>query len=129
MNKAVDEQVVYGSIISNCYVLNIQGEIDDDYLSQLYKHVLNTITHNINLKGTILDFSNISIFDTFIFESFKKISKAIELMGIKVVWLGLKPGVVSALVDLNVESDDICIAVNLQYGLDLIHSREFDTYH
>ena len=120
MNKAVDEQVVYGSIISNCYVLNIQGEIDDDYLSQLYKHVLNTITHNINLKGTILDFSNISIFDTFIFESFKKISKAIELMGIKVVWLGLKPGVVSALVDLNVESDDICIAVNLQHGLNLI---------
>jgi len=123
MNKAVDEQVVYGSIISNCYVLNIQGEIDDDYLSKLYNDIINTVTHHVDLKGIILDFSNICVFDTYIFESFKKMSKTISLMGIKVVWLGLKPGVVSALVDLNAEVDDICIAVNLQYGLKLIHSK------
>jgi rsbT antagonist protein RsbS len=122
MNHNADEQIVHGSFIGNCYVLNIQGEIDEDYLRRLYAETINTIAHNVDLKGTILDFSNISIFDSIIFDSFRKISKAISLMGKKVIWLGLKPGVVSALVDLDVESNDICIAVNLQHGLDLIHS-------
>jgi len=125
MNHDADEQIVYGSFIGNCFVLNIQGDIDGDYLRRLYEETLNTIAHHVDLKGTILDFSNISMFDSITFESFKKISKAIALMGKKVVWLGLKPGVVSALVDLDVDSDDIFIAVNLEHGLDLIHSEQF----
>ncbi|MBP1760572.1 MAG: rsbS [Firmicutes bacterium] len=126
MNNHLDEQVVYGSFIGNCYILNIQGEIDEVYLKQLYAETFFIIEHNVDLKGTIFDFSNISTFDSNIFISLRNISKTISLMGIKVIWIGLKPGVVSTLVDLNVKSDDIRIAVNLQHSLSLINSKESD---
>lgn len=121
MNKAIEEQrLLHGNFIRNCYVLNIQGEVDDEYLRILYNDII-YVTGKFHLSGIILDFNNIFMADSFIFEFLKNISKTVSLMGIKVVWVGLKPGVVSALIDFNDKVDDICTAVNLQFGLECIN--------
>jgi hypothetical protein len=42
------------------------------------------------------------------------------LMGVIVVWIGFRPGVVSALLDLNVDVSSIKVALNLEQGLKMI---------
>ena len=72
------------------------------------------------IKGAILDFSMVSVLDSYTFMALEKASKAVSLMGVMVVWVGLRPGVVSALMDLNVDVTHIKAAMNLEQGLKVI---------
>jgi anti-anti-sigma regulatory factor len=64
----------------------------------------------------------VTVMDSYTYRSFWQISKSLSLMGVKVVWVGLSPGVVCALIDLNVELDEktILTALNLEQGLALL---------
>jgi len=122
MKEMPDELVVSGSFIDNCYIVTIQGELKHETLDKTCANIMQTV-YDTEVRGAILDFSGIAVFDTEIFEALKRITKMIAIMGVNVVWMGLKPGVASALVDFNVEVDDITIAMNLEHGLEMIKSN------
>ncbi|MGE5396574.1 MAG: hypothetical protein ACM3MK_03435 [Chitinophagales bacterium] len=117
------QQALYGNFISNCYVINVQEDANDGYLEKLQHDILYA-ANKFNLVGAILDFSNVSLVNSYLFEFFKNLSKTVSLMGLKVIWVGLQPGVVSALIDLNAQIDDIYTAVNVQFAINCINSKE-----
>jgi rsbT antagonist protein RsbS len=52
--------------------------------------------------------------DTFAFNSFTDTAKMASLLGVSTVFVGLQPGVVSALVDLEVEIADVVSALAIE---------------
>jgi anti-anti-sigma regulatory factor len=63
--------------------------------------------------GVILDLSGVEVMDAHDFGSITQITDMVRVMGSQVMLAGLRPGVVSALVNLGVNTDRIQAAMNL----------------
>jgi len=110
--------------IDDCLVVALPAEISDDSM----RDIANTVTsraYDSSVTGAILNFSMLNMIDSYLFGEILKISKAISLMGVRVIWVGLNPGVVCALMDLNVKLQDkaIVTAASLDQGLALLSGQ------
>ena len=101
------------SVVRNCLVVTIPGEIHDDMLMRIRTDVLEKVQAT-KVRGLILDFSTVRALDTFAFNSFTDTAKMASLLGVTNVFVGLQPGVVSALVDLGAEITDIGTALTIE---------------
>lgn len=104
--------------INNIMIVSISCEMTDDNTKTLLDKVTENAYKN-DVKGVILNFSEVTMLDTYLFKSFKDLTSALVLLGVESIWVGLKPGVVSALMDLGIDLDlkKIKTAVNLDEGL------------
>ena len=101
------------SVVRNCLVVTIPGEIHDDMLMKIRADILGKVQAT-KVRGLVLDFSTVRALDTFAFNSFTDTAKMASLLGVTNVFVGLQPGVVSALVDLGVEITDIGTALTIE---------------
>jgi len=101
------------SVVRNCLVVTIQGELHDDILMRIRTDILEKIQVT-KVRGLILDFCTVRALDTFAFNSFTDTAKMASLLGVSTVFVGLQPGVVSALVDLEVEIADVRAALTME---------------
>jgi rsbT antagonist protein RsbS len=101
------------SVVRNCLVITIQGELHDDILMRIRTDILDKIQAT-KVRGLILDFCTVRALDTFAFNSFTDTAKMASLLGVSTVFVGLQPGVVSALVDLEVEIADVVTALAIE---------------
>lgn len=104
--------------INNIMIVPLCGEMTDDNTKELLENVTESV-YKYAVKGVILNFTAVDMLDSFLFISFKNLTSALNLLGVQTVWVGLKPGVVSALIDLGIDIDlkKISTAVNLDEGL------------
>jgi rsbT antagonist protein RsbS len=101
------------SVVRNCLVVTIPGEIHDDMLIRIRTDVLEKVQAT-KVRGLVLDFSTVRALDTFAFNSFTDTAKMASLLGVTILFAGLQPGVVSALVDLGVEITDVGTALTIE---------------
>ena len=111
------DSVTAMSVVRNCLVVTIQRELHDDMLMRIRTDILDKIQAN-KVRGLFLDFCTVLALDTFAFNFFKDTAKMASLLGVSTVFVGLQPGVVSALVDLGVEIDDVCAALTMEDGFE-----------
>ena len=85
-------------------------EISDIIVQKAYKS---------DIEGVVLNFGMVSMIDSFVYGAFEKVSRVLTLFGRKVVWVGLSPGVVCAMIDIGIEPDGSVIrtAMTLEQGL------------
>lgn len=107
------------TIVDNCLIVTLPGEMTDEELEIISSNVILNANKG-DIKGAILDFSMVYTLDTYIFRVLEKTAKAISLLGLSVVWTGLKPGIVTSLLDLNLDVSKIKAALNLEQGLQVI---------
>lgn len=107
------KNIAKGSIIEDCYVVQISDDVTDKELEAMCRETMEK-AHSKNLKGVIFSFINVDIIDCYSIDAFIKATKMIELLGTQVVWSGLKPGVVSTILDFNIKLQGIrtCFDVN-----------------
>jgi rsbT antagonist protein RsbS len=107
------------TIVQGCIIITLPNEMTDESIeigmSRLIKKA-----NAASIVGAILDLSRVTVLDSYSFTALEKTAKAISLMGVIVVWIGFRPGVVSALLDLNVDVSSIKVALNLEQGLKMI---------
>jgi len=113
------------TVVDGCLIVTLPNDITDNDMEIGGKMILMRADRS-SIKGVILDFSMISVIDSYTFSIFEKISKSLLFMGVAVIWIGLKPGVVSALVDLNVDISRITAAVNLEEALNMISNLKLN---
>jgi rsbT antagonist protein RsbS len=101
------------SVVRNCLVVTIQSELHDDILMRIRTDILEKIQATM-IRGLILDFCAVHALDTFAFKSLTDTAKMASLLGVSAVFVGLQPGVVSALVDLEVEIADVRAALTME---------------
>ena len=106
-------------------IVSLSGELTDEEVLGITHHVLKN-AYEKNFKGVIFNFAAVQELDSFSYYAFEKNAKALVLMGVKVVWIGLKPGLVIGFMDLNIELDTQMIntALNLEDGLKILDTYE-----
>ena len=115
----LNQQQIPLQISQNCVVASIQIDLTPELLQQLCQDLLEKL-HSSGASGVILDVSGVEIIDLTDFTELRKIINMVEIMGAKTIISGLKPGVISALVDLDADIDGINAVLNLDDAFVLI---------
>jgi rsbT antagonist protein RsbS len=100
-------------------VASIQVDLDEDVLARFREDLLERI-HETGSEGVILDMSGLETLDFGEFAALRRIMDMTRLMGAESVLVGLKPGVVSALIEMGADVDGVRAAINLDAGLALL---------
>ena len=116
---SLNQQYIPLQISQNCVLASIQIDLTPELLQQLRQDLLGKLYAN-KADGVIIDVSGLEIIDFTDFTELRNIIDMVAIMGAKTVISGLKPGVISALVDLDADIDGINAALNLDDAFVLI---------
>lgn len=106
-------------LIQGCLVASIQLDLTDDVLDAFRRDLLDRVA-STRVSGVVLDVSGVDVMDSTDFESLRSTMRMVSVMGATAVIVGLKPGIVSALVALDVDTSDVVAALNLDDALRLL---------
>jgi rsbT antagonist protein RsbS len=109
------------STIRGCLVVTLQGELYDDTLMKIRTAILQKI-QAAKVRGMILDLSTVRALDSHAFKFLADTARMTSLLGVANVFVGLQPGVVSSLIDLEVEIDGIRAALTMEDGFEQIQN-------
>jgi rsbT antagonist protein RsbS len=93
-------------------VASIQVDLDENVLARFREDLLHRI-HETGSRGVILDVSGLETLDSDEFAALRRIITMSEIMGAESVLVGLRPGVVSALIEAEADVDGLRAASNL----------------
>jgi len=113
MMDNVSQKFSQGSIVDSCCVVAINDDIDDDQFKKLCNDTVEYACNN-KLKGVVINFSNMRVVDTYIMKLLLNVTKVIACLGLKAMWTGLRPGVISSILDLNLDIDGIVAGENVE---------------
>ena len=116
---SLNQQYIPLQISQNCVVASIQIDLTPELWQQLRQDLLEKL-HNSKARGVIIDVSGLEIIDFTDFTELRNLIAMVAMMGTKTVISGLKPGVISALVDLDADIDGINAVLNLDDAFVLI---------
>ena len=100
-------------------VASIQVDLDDDVLARFRQDLLDCI-HDTGSRGVILDVSGLETLDSEELAALRKTMVMTALMGAESVLVGLRPGVVSALIEVGADIDGLRAAINLDAAFALL---------
>jgi len=103
-------------------VASIQVDLDDDVIDRFRQDLLDCI-HDTGSRGVILDVSGLETLDSEELAALRKIMVMTSLMGAESVLVGLRPGVVSALIEVGAEIDGLRAAINLDAAFALLETE------
>lgn len=109
------------SIVRGCLVVTLQGELYEGTLANIRRDILEKI-QAAKVRGMILDLSTVRVLDSLAFNFLADTARMTSLMGVANVFVGLQPGVVSSLVDLEVDIDGIRAALTMEDGFEQIQN-------
>ncbi len=100
-------------------VASIQVDLDHDVLARFRDDLLRRI-HETSSRGVILDVSGLETLDSEEFAALRRIITMSTIMGAESVLVGLRPGVVSALIEAGADVDGLRAAINLDAAFALL---------
>ncbi len=93
-------------------VASIQVDLDEPVLARFQQDLLGLV-HETGARGVILDVSGLELLDSEEFAALRRIIAMVALLGAESVLVGLRPGIVAALVELGADVDGLHAAINL----------------
>ena len=100
-------------------VASIQVDLDEDVLDRFREDLLGRL-HQSGSRGVILDVSGLETLDTEELASLRRIITMTDLMGAQSVLVGLRPGVVSSLIEADADVGGLRAAIDLDAAFDLL---------
>jgi rsbT antagonist protein RsbS len=100
-------------------VASIQVDLDEDVLA-LFKEDLLRRIHETGSRGVILDVSGLETLDSDEFAALRRIITMSTIMGAESVLVGLRPGVVSSLIEAGADVDGLQAAINMDAAFALL---------
>ena len=100
-------------------VASIQVDLDEDVLARFRDELLHRL-HETGSRGVILDVSGLETLDSIEFAALRRIITMCTIMGAESVLVGLRPGVVSALIEAGADVDGLQAAINLDAAFALL---------
>ena len=104
-------------------VATIQIDLTEPVLARFQEDLLTRI-HATHARGVVLDLSGSDTLDLHEFEALRRVVAMAELMGARAVFVGLGPGVVSALITLGADTDGVRATLDLDEALRMLGSDE-----
>ncbi|WP_104399677.1 STAS domain-containing protein [Vibrio penaeicida] len=113
------ESAITINSLDSTLIASIQVNLTSSILQGFQKQLLDEI-HSRAVDGVLLDLSGVGTLDTDNFEQLRRIIDSAGMMGTQCVLVGLRPGIVCALVELGVEIDGLKTVASLEQGVELI---------
>jgi rsbT antagonist protein RsbS len=110
-------------LIQGCLVASIQVDLTEQVLAQFRQELLERIA-STHVHGVVLDVSGVEVMDSTDFEMLRMTMSMASVMGAEPIIVGLKPGIVSALVDMDVDTRDVRAALNLDDALRMLGASQ-----
>ena len=107
-------------------VASIQIDLDDDVMARFRDDLLARI-HATSSRAAILDVSGLETLDAHEFAGLRRVIEMARIMGADSVLVGLRPGVVSALIEADVDVEGLRTATNLDAAYELLEEPEEET--
>ena len=114
-----DAQQIPMQLSRGCVVASLQIDLSEDVIARFRKDLLEFL-HSTGADSVILDVSGLDVIDANDFNALKLIMSMAQLMGAHSVVSGLKPGVVSSIIELGVETRDVDAALDLDDAFDMV---------
>ena len=103
-------------------VASIQVDLDEDVVDRFREDLLRRI-HQTGSRGVIFDVSGLETLDSSEFAALRRIISMSAIMGAQSVLVGLRPGVVSALIEMDTDVDGLVTALDLDAAYDLLEPQ------
>jgi len=111
-----DTPIVINEITDRCLFSSFYGTLDSVRMKKVIDALLEVVNRNEN-DMIIIDLSNIDIIDSSIASHLKSLNKLLQLLGMDVVFCGIRPIVANSMVSAGVELDNINVQKNLKRAL------------
>ena len=106
-------------IVDEVLVVQTPGTFDDESLRELRSHVLDR-AFALGARGVILDVSALRVLDSVSYDLLADTARTLGMLGAKTLFSGFQPGVVAALIELDVDSGGIEAVRDISHGLNLL---------
>jgi rsbT antagonist protein RsbS len=111
--------------IDDCLIVPVRSEIDDDYLKRLTRETLRK-TSGTGMRGVLIDVSAVRVLEAFHFSLLADMAKMVSLLGARAIFVGFQAGVAAALIDLEVNLENISTVVTMADGFTELSSLKAD---
>lgn len=105
-----------------CLVVPVDPGLDEDALEELGKEVLKRVGQS-RTRRVIVNVSGVSLLSSWGFTILKRMATAAGMMGSTTVFAGFRAGVVSALVDLDVDVSGIFTVGTMEEAFDIMEKE------
>ncbi|MFT8320691.1 MAG: STAS domain-containing protein [Bacillus sp. (in: firmicutes)] len=109
-------------ITDNIAILPIIGDIDTERAQFLMEETL-TKTRKMGISYLIIDISGVVIIDTMVANELFKITDALNLLGIKTVFAGIRPEIAQTMVSLGLDMKKLVFRANLKQALTILNKE------
>jgi rsbT antagonist protein RsbS len=116
-----DVALVPMQLSRKCLVASLQIDLAEEVLRQFRSDLLEALQATEAI-GVIIEVSGLDIIDVEEFDALRKTMVMVQLMGAQTVIAGLRPGVVSSLVQLDAATDEVNAAMNLDDAFERIEA-------
>ncbi len=114
----METRTVAMNLVEGCLVATLQFDLNRRVLATLQEDVLQRLQET-GARGLILDCSAVALMDSEDFARLKRMTAMASLMGTRTVFVGLSAGIVSSLVELDVDLDGVHAVQTLEDGFEL----------
>ncbi|GAB6038475.1 hypothetical protein JCM15519_30340 [Fundidesulfovibrio butyratiphilus] len=108
-------------VLEGVLVVNAPDDCEDQAFAAMRRRVLADV-HTQAARALVIDMSRVEMLDSTLFSILSETARMAGLLGARTVFAGFQPGVVSALIDLDVACSDIESALNLEDAFELLRA-------
>ena len=109
--------------VNRCLIATIQIELYEAALASFREDLLNSVQAS-DIDAVILDVSAIDVMDAHDFEALRRTAATVKLMGVKAIVVGLRPGIASTLVDMDVSLEGLTTTLTVADAFLLLEPEE-----
>jgi rsbT antagonist protein RsbS len=103
-------------------LVTIQVDMHDRLAMTLQDDLTERIVRD-RAKGVLIDISSLDVVDSFIGRMISNIAAMSRVLDASTVLVGMRPAVAITLVELGLTLDGVRTALNVERGMDLLHSQ------
>ncbi|WP_028582035.1 STAS domain-containing protein [Desulfogranum japonicum] len=108
--------------ISDCLIVPVAPEAEVEELQRLHREILELVAET-GAKGVLVNLSSVNILSSYSFTTLREILRGVSLLGATGVLVGLRPGVVAAWVDRDLDFSEMHTARTMEDALALVTTR------
>jgi len=109
-------------VMDGVLVAQVPDGIEDQALARFKTGLLGRV-HQASPRGVVIDVSRVRLLDSASFGILADSARMAAMLGARVVFAGFQPGVVSALMDLDVDASGLTAVLGLEEAMELLGSK------
>lgn len=115
--------IVINELTSRCLYAGFFGTLDSARMKKVIDNVMEIVNKSDN-DIMVVDLSNVDVVDSAIAEHLKKLNKLLQLVGMEVLFCGIKPVVAQSMINAGVELENITVEKNLRRALQAVYKKQ-----